>query len=277
VIERSREAELYESLQGLKPEGLLDVHPTQPLGILQTWGAQELAGVWDRETGKLVWAADGAKVACWAANGNEILLVKSERREAARRPKQIVTPLQSEISYSFERRAWPSTELICMCDLRPPTGWISYVTSSPIDQLAAYQWLEQDCAGFEFVIFDDSHAGEVAGAGYRSELSAISGPVFSPDGKHVVVGLANGLGWWSDEGDPDLESPGGLFSIGKLVIYNIAAQHTKEVAVEVRLEQGWKPHDTEAPEAEYFRQIGFSDPVHFSALLPTGERRPFEI
>src|SRR5215211_4849476 len=93
-------------------------------------------GVWDSESGELVWPTGPA---CWARAGTQILTL---------------TGAQSQ---TLERRTWPERELVSSCDIVPWACCNERVAASALGDLAAVLWWHQAEGGFELVALDDEH------------------------------------------------------------------------------------------------------------------------
>ena len=158
------------------------------------------------------------------------------------------------------------------------------MVASPRGDLVAVVWLEQHAGGFELVAVRADGDRQVPGAGYHVEPNGIGTPVFSPDGRYLVLGCGRDA-WWNegDEyGDPDPEqpSPGGRFRLGHVLVRDLDAGVQRELPVEVDLPAGWlppDPHDREVTEDLPIGDAVFEGDRAFVVELLTGERRRFAI
>ena len=145
----------YEPLQGAYPDAVLDEHPSGEFVAMQVTVAldvlQERAAVWNTKTRELVWKAEDLNAICWSSRGDEVYVVRQSYHRSVDHPARIVTPLQSEVSYFFQRHSWPGRQLTACSSIRPPTGWIVDVAVSPIGDLACFSWNDQTEARVELV------------------------------------------------------------------------------------------------------------------------------
>jgi hypothetical protein len=116
----------FEKLHGKRPYQLLDRHPENQYVALQMVATLETmaerAGVWDRHSGKLVWAPEGVRALAWLHGGEQIAMLHEEYHRAPDHPATIDSPLQREFTYSFVRASWPERGFIDSCGLHFPTG-----------------------------------------------------------------------------------------------------------------------------------------------------------
>lgn len=241
----------WELLCGKAPLIHLDTDPT---GRYQAWQVciwtevtVERAAIWDAETGKTAWVEDGVIAICWVPTGDQILVVRELYRPdlASRLAPSglvIVTPLQSEFSYYFERRAWPSFELLATAPLVLPTGWPVEVRCSPCGGLAGIAWRDQCESGFEVFDWDSHTCQQRNNAGYFAHSNLNSLMAFSSDGRFVVV--AYGLGcWWSEDGEAPSRS--GKIKVGWVAIGDVEQGRYVEADLIVSVPEGWTPEDPE--------------------------------
>lgn len=101
----------------------------------------------------------------------------------------------------------------------------------------------------------------------------IRGPVFSPDGRWLVLAASKDL-WWS--GDPDLPARGGPATPGHVVVFDMEPHEAREVEVIEDLPAGWMPADPhEADERAFLGLPEFIGPREFRVTLPTGTVKSF--
>lgn len=263
IAERARSR--LESIDGERPVLYTSSHPKEPLVALRTQGKKERAGVWALKIGKLVWAPEGVRALCWNRAGSEAYVIQSYGK----------SPYQP---WFFERFSWPERSKIGSCEVESPTGWIDGVVASPVEDLAVFTWTEQGCAGFEFVDFRMGEPRQVRGSGYSDTPNTQDGPVFSPDGRWLVASCGNDF-WWG--GDPETPSPGGRFVCGKLVIADLHEGDLKKrfrvFPLEVEVPTGWRTQDPNDITCEIPLEPTFLDAQTFSIILPTGEKRVYDI
>jgi hypothetical protein len=132
-------------------------------------------GVWDAETGELIWRGGPA---CWLRDGTQLLA------------------LQGKQSRTLERRAWPGLELASACEVVPWACCNERVAASPLGDIAAVGWWHQAEGGFELVALDDRNGDRQLNRGYTTwESNLLGGPAFSPDGRFVAV-TEGRQRWW---------------------------------------------------------------------------------
>ena len=128
-----------------------------------------LAGVWDEQTGMLVWAPRAVAI-CWLRGGREVAVATEQ------------------YATEFERWSWPERERLSSCEVAHREGWADFVTVSPTDELAVVRWIDQTEAGFELVEIHPDGDRQLKRKGYRTgESNLIEGPVFSPSGRFLAL------------------------------------------------------------------------------------------
>lgn len=266
----------YEKLFEVAPseDFLLDSHPADPLVAMQVtiWNecSRERAAVWNRKTGRLVWAPESTTALCWRERGREVLLLRERYQRDPSAHGVIVTPIASEFRLTLERRSWPGKELIATCPISPPRGWLVRVAASPADFMAAYRWQDQTESGFE-LMFVGPKPHEIQGAGYAGQ-TLLDGPVFSPSGVWIAGAAGRDEAWWSpDPEDPTVPSRGGHVAIGTLVIGDVEHARYTEVQVTADLPRGWLPIAPESLESQFIRAPRFLDAERLELRFPTGE------
>jgi hypothetical protein len=248
-----------EPLKGQAPQQVLDRHPDGRHVAMRTgWAADdegELAGVWDDQTGELVWAPQAVAI-CWLRDGSEVALVTEQ------------------YSGDFERWSWPGRERLGRGPLTHREGWVDRVSVSPKDDLAAVRWIDQTEAGFELVAIRDEGDEQLKGKGWLVKgTNLVDGPVFSPSGRFLALSVGN-AGWWREGDDVDGPSEGGLFEAGQAAIFDTKDGSSREIPIELEIPAGWEPASDEA-EAGLLGEPRFTTPRSFVIPLPTGEERSF--
>ena len=255
----------FQPLDGERPILYTSTHPKEPLVALRTQGREERAGVWDLETGKLVWAPEAAYSAlCWNRSGSVVYVIRSHG----------TWPYDP---WAFECLSWPDRSRIGSCGVRAPEGWTDGVIASPIEDLVVFMWTEQGCAGFEFVDFRMGEPRQLRGSGYSDSPNTQDGPVFSPDGRWLVASYGNDF-WWGE--NPETPSAGGRFVCGKMVIGDLhepdLEKRFKVFPLEVEIPEGWRTQDPNDITSEIPLEPTFLDAQTFSIILPTGEKRVYD-
>jgi hypothetical protein len=246
--------------------------------------------VWNRATGEVVWAPPVTQSLCWLPGGREIVLVRDgdaapfDESAAVGWPARGPSPAWRR-SFLVERRTWPQRAFVNVCPVdSEDANWNGGVVASPRGDLVAVVWFEQHVAGFELVAIRPGGDRQVAGGGYAVEPNCISAPVFSPDGRFLVLGCGR-FAWWNDGdeyGDDNLErpSPGGLYRLGHLLVRDLDAGTQRELPVEDDVPAGWLPPEPSDGDAETSidQPIGapqFDSPTSGWVPLLTGTRRRF--
>jgi hypothetical protein len=178
-------------------------HPSGRLFAAEVIGVLENeCGVWDLETGDLVWRPKARSIS-WSEDGAAVALLVGTDGEAC------------------ELRSWPERELIGKCRVRPWACCNTYVALSPRADRAAVLWWHQSEGGVNLVEITDGAARHLQDRGYTTrETNLVQGPAFSRDGS--LVAISEGRIWWwlpdeneSAEGKP---SPGGRFLRGRVTV-----------------------------------------------------------
>lgn len=248
-----------EPLRGHPPLWVLDRHPDGRHVAIQTgWAADEegeRAGIWDEQTGELVWAPQAVAM-CWLRDGSEVALVTEQ------------------YSGDFERWSWPGRERLSRSPLTHREGWVDRVVVSSKDDLAAVRWIDQTEAGFELVAIRDEGDEQLKGKGWRvGGTNLVDGPVFSPSGRFLALSVGH-AGWWREGDDIDGSSEGGRFEAGRAVIFDTKDGSTSEVPIEIEVPAGWEPGSDEAGTG-LLGEPRFTTSRSFVISLPTGEARKF--
>jgi hypothetical protein len=243
-----------EPLRGQAPVRALDRHPDgRHVALATGWGPAdgEDAGVWDEQTGKVVWAPRAVAL-CWLRGGSEVALVTEQ------------------YSGDFERWSWPGRERLSGIPLVHREGWVDHVAVSPRDDLAAVRWIDQTEAGFELVSLGRGGDAQLKGRGWRvGGTNLVEGPVFSPSGRFLAlsVGLA---GWWRRGDDVDGPSEGGRFEAGQAAVFDTKDGSAHDVPIELDVPAGWEPESEEA-QVGLLGEPRFVTAQSFVVPLPTGE------
>jgi hypothetical protein len=261
------------------PAVLLDEHPGGDFVAMQVMAnlavLAERAAVWSRKSGKIIWRPQNANAICWSSKGDEVLYVWESYQKSAEHPPIIVTPLQSEYTYLFERCSWPDLKFIARCTIKFPMGWPMDIVPSPLGKLACVVWADQGEAGVELVSFLANDTCQLAGQGYYGNWSnLLAGPVFSPDGHFLAFTYGKGV-WWSPDGALDTASLGGMQTVGWVVVGDIERKCYREVKVQTNVPEGWLPPDPEDMNYEMLSCPSFINEDCFKVTLPTGEERFF--
>ena len=269
--------ETFEPVAGVHPGTVLDRHPDGRSVALQLFlGPDERAGVWDADTGHLIWWPHATYALCWTADGRHIYVLRRDYDPEPGDPDLESAPLDSGDSYVLECRTWPERRVVGACEVAVPEGWVDRVVLAPRDDLAAIRWIEQDCAGFVLVALDGDRDHQLPDAGYRTAPNGINGPVFSPDGWFLALSCGKALWWWTDpDEDPETPAAEGRYELGHVAIYDVARGTVRDVSIEAHVPAGWLPADPADIDCELLGAPRFIAPTEFVVTLPTGEERQF--
>ena len=275
----------FQPYRGHRPKVLLDRHPDGRLVSLlaeDEMARLEQAGVWDAETGELVWTPDDAILLAWAHGGARVLVLRRAYQRDPNHPPILASPLQSGFTNMLERRSWPERRLLGSCQIQLPTGWAFELAGSPGDDLATVTWLEQDCAGFVLVRLG-TESGDIQvegvgpyGDGYYVQPNLIQGPVFSPDGRYAVASCSL-CSWWVPGGDPETPSPGGRMKAGHVAILDTNNMSFSKRDVMTEVSAGWHPPDHGLGPEELMGYPEFTDARRFRIRVPTGQVEHFDL
>jgi hypothetical protein len=253
----------YAPLRGHAPsqDNIVSRHPSLPhvaLSFYHSKVGSERAGVWNSQTGQLLWSVEGLVTMCWRPDGLEALLIRDDRERLSKG--------QTHVHYSAELVTWPAAKRIGTCALDFPSGWPGALAYSPSGELAACQWIEQDSSGFEFLAIAGEEIKQL-GRGYKTQPNLLMGPVFSPDGAYIVSSATEDA-WWS--GDQEEPSPGGRMRVGKVVIIDTKEFRPREIEIQADVPVGWRPPD-ELMKNQMITAPVFVEPGVFQIRIPTGQ------
>lgn len=264
----------FDPLHDARPFAVLDRHPDGRSIALQAYAAAAhgpRAAVWDTTSGQVIWEPPETSALCWFAQGRRVLLVRASYQRDPHHPPRIATPLQREVTYSIERQTWPQHEPLRRCVIKPPEGWIDRVVVSPQEDVAAVRWLEQDAAGFLLIGLGPDEDRPWPHAGYRTAPdNLVRGPVFSPDGRYLVLTCGRSFWWSPNSSDPLQPAVGGRYTLGHIAIYDIAENSVRGIPVEDKVRPGWLPPYPQDMAYELLGTPRFADDKAFSVTLPTG-------
>jgi len=270
----------FAPLDGILPHLVLDRHPDGRAVALQApFSPLDRAAVWDAQTGALIWNPGVTMALHWLPNGEEIVLLRERSAVTRGYPPLADSPLGDGNWYVLERASWPGRTVVGACKVVLPEGWGNAVTVSPRGDLAAVRWFEQDAAGFVLVALREGGDRQLPDPGYRTAPdNLVQGPVFSPDGRFLVLSCGRGF-WWAgdDEGeDPTVPASGGRYEIGHVAIYDVREKAAQEIVIEEDVPAGWLPEDPEDLEHnELLGEPRFIAAHEFTVTLPTGTERRF--
>jgi hypothetical protein len=124
------------------------------------------------------------------------------------------------------------------------------------------------------------------GGGFPLNTPWTGRPVFSPDGRYILLAWQAERAWWSPErdefdeqGDSDTPAPpGGAFTIGTVSVLDWDERTHHTISVVEHVAEGWRP----APSDEggglmIVDPPVFTDNEHFTLALPTGVVRTFSV
>jgi hypothetical protein len=266
----------FEPLNGKNPYALLDQHHDGAYVALQVPDSPlDRAGVWNLQWRRLEWEPSDTVALCWLHEGREAGLIRFLYQHDPRRHSGkvvIASPLQAEHTWSFERWSWPDKQRLRSIRIACPTGWFTNVVESPDQRSVAASWMEQDCAGVELIELDRYGDRQLVGQGLRVDTNWVTCPLFSPDGRLLLVSCGRGDPWWAPPAhDEYTPSPGGTFDFGEVVVYDLKSQTKQEIAVPVTVPQGWLPRQPWSPKDYLLDEGRFVGNREIELELPTGE------
>jgi hypothetical protein len=259
------ESRWYEPVAGTHPSAVLDVHPDGRHVALQApTSTHETAAVWDRQTGRLVWAPEDTQALCWLPGGAQLAVLQGGHA----------------LDERLSRYRWPGRQHLRSCPIRYDGGWTLEVVASPRGDLVAFLWMEQHKGGVGLIRLGADHDQQLDEAGYEREPNHLSSPVFSPDGRSLVLSCGDQT-WWNDAGWAETPAPGGRRRMGVVMVQDVETGARREFPVEVEVPVGWlPPEDDPPPETHDLQPIGaarFESDAAFSVPLITGGRRRFSL
>jgi hypothetical protein len=206
--------------------------------------------------------------------GHRLVLARDYRR-ARDHPTEIVSPLQSEYTWSLGviegRRRRPRKQ----CEIRSWTGDFDGIFPAPDGGIVAVRWNDQTEAGLVLVELGED-LRQVDESWDTRTTNWLEGPAWSPDASLLaLVENPTGAGpWWAERGgresDDEDVSPGGTFSPGSLVLLDRDLHERDRVRLDVDLPAGWFPTDDDD------RGLGsprFASPTEVAVRVPAeGER-----
>ena len=208
------------------------------------------------------------------------LVVTREYRRALDHPSEIVSPLQSEFTWSVGVYEGRRKEPAARCEIRSWTGDFDGVFPAPDGSVAAVRWNDQHEAGLVLVgVAPDLR--QLDPTWDTRATNWLEGPVWWPDSSWlVVVENPDGAGaWWAErEGeyaDDEDVSPGGSFTPGSLVVLDRDLHESSRVRIDVDLPRGWFPADDAdrglaAPRIESSGKVGVRVPAEGERYLEIG-------
>jgi len=270
-----QESSRYSKIHGQRPGTVLDRHRDGRHIALQALDVPlDRAGIWDTQSRKLVWEPKDTVALGWTSGGAQIVTVTHRYRGSARHPSQFLTIPESEIGYELQLASWPSLEPLASCELHLATGWLDWVGASPAGNRAAVRWINEESGGFILVEINRMAIKQLDGAEYHTTPNNISVPVFTPDGRNIVLACGRS-DWWATEEQEPLED--GPHEVGHIAVYEMDFGPVRVEPVRVTIPSGWSPADPESPEAQLLGDPRFIGPTTFAIGLPNGEERSFDI
>ena len=243
VMGMSTEWENWEPLHGEQPYTLLALHPSGRFASRQvvTWTSTtvERAAIWETETRKLVWDPGNANAICWTPDGAELLLIRDPYDSA------VIASGQGDYEHYFERRSWPSLEMIECNKYEIPDGWAVGLVAHPRRKLACVVWRDQCCSGVDFVSWEEGVARSLSDVAYSIGTNLNSDVAFSPDGRYLACAYGEEC-WWSE--DSEEPSPGGEFRAGMVVVTDLNTWEHRDSEIVLSAPAGWEPEDPEDSE-----------------------------
>jgi hypothetical protein len=268
------------------------------------------SAVWNAQTGKIVWAPPDAFTMAWCHDGQEVGVI-CEQDVPVRVARETPRPSQREHVYFWKRYAWPSLQLLNSCFLVQSTASLFHLVISPRSDLAVCHWEGSEQEILSFIAL--THQGDVSLtdlpfsshehlierriegkiSGYVFEPFVVTKPVFSPDGRFLVVGWERKWYWWPgpdeeefEEEDSDEEAawempwkrPEGDCHFGTIAIFDWNISQITTIPVSAPIPPDWVPPSWGQDAAEMrFGDPLFLDNNHFQLRLPTGEQETYDI
>jgi hypothetical protein len=253
------------------------------------------SAIWDKTTGKLVWAPEDTIALTWLSDGREVGLIREHYRYRPELHGIVGSAFQSEFTHTWERRAWPEETLLSSCPIKFPMGWPTGLVVSPRSDIAIVQWFDQGESGLEFIaitqkgdqqilktgfpLLDDLSRGSIRpdGNGFPLPSNLATEPVFSPDGRFILIGWQDWWEWWNEEHEDEIPASGGLYHIGALAVLGWDARTTRVIPLTEELPAGWLPPPATDERERLLRNLCFRDATHFQVTLPTGTTRTYTL
>lgn len=255
-----------KTAKGDTPHRLLDNHPDGNYLVLQGGRGPESA-VWEKKTGRIVWAPDNAIALAWLNQGTQIAVLSEPPHH-----------------YEFALFSWPETHLLQRCPVASPDGWgwMLDLAISPKGDLALCHWVDQTEAGFEFINITAQGVSQDSQAGYFFEgTNDVTRPVFSPDGQLWAFGYKMYEIWWAPDPEDidtfDQPARGGKYPLGALQIFRGKQPLSRTIPLIATLPAGWLPIDPDAEEVLCLGDPVFLDAHHVQIRLPSGETQIHQV
>lgn len=164
-------------------------------------------------------------------------------------------------------------------------GWPVDLVLSPRGDLAVVQWQDQEESGLEFVALTSDGPRQIAetglpqlgalrgssnGGGFSLNSPLVFRPVFSPDGRYLLVPWQREMVWWSDEG--------GEYTFGMISVLDWQERTRRAIPLIEHVLAGWRPQPREdGGEGLLVEPPRFLDAERFDIALPTGVVRAFGV
>jgi hypothetical protein len=246
----------FEALPGVTaPEiqvSTIRWHPTSPVfansGLMRV---NSRPAIWDSTTGKLLWVPDHATDLGWSPDGQSVYVLRHGRRLA--------------------RYTWPDLQLAEEIDAGGSDG----LAICPTGDRAAVIFIQSPEWFYSLITLRPAVARSQAS--YQIDGYLMDGPVFSPDGRHVVVVSSPRYLWWTDAEDPEdwlQPSSGGLHEVGWIHVHDLEAERRTTHTLVMDLPAGWTPEARAGDADEWPWTVlwgpEFTSPDTFRVWLPGG-------
>lgn len=255
----------FELLGNALPSKEVAHHPTSTYVAMETDQTPPAVGIWEVTTGSLVWADAGALALAWTHDGEQLLVIREERRASQ--------PDDMQDAYVFERRLWPRDSLESSCLLQLPySAWPYDLWVASTDTLAIVHWMDQGASGWEVMLiqrFGDVH---LVGAGFEvaSEVGIEGQPTVSPNRRFAVSGYQSVYKTLPEGAQVLMQR--GRFEAGRIVVIDILAGTYRDIVVDDAVPA--KLHGTAARRVDAPQ---FLDRERFEVMLPTGAKRIYSV
>lgn len=211
----------------------------------------------------------------------------------------------------WKRYSWPSLQLLSSYPFPSSADALYRLVISPRSDLAVCHWesSEQEILSFIVlsqkgdVLFTDlpfpSHEqlielrSQGSVSGYLFEPYTVTSPVFSPNGRYLVIGWEKKWHWWPgpredddfevyDDGETAWEEiwkpPEGDCHFGSVAVFDWDTHQIRTISITASIPSGWIPPGWGQDAAEMrFGAPVFLDSDHFRLRLPTGEQQVYNI